>query len=338
MTAVVFDDPGQVIAALPVIYRRPMPSRALVLITLRSIAPGVRRVDELFVLDPYDPDGGGFASEAIRTRLARILTDHHPDSFGAVVIDDRPLGHDATSSTYRPLTAALTELLTAAGSELTGAWHIAALKPGQLWSSLIGRNSCGVLADPALDTMARDLLAHQRTEALIILARDPVVAGLVGRALAAITEGPDTASTATSRRWLLVVLACIDALGAGHEPTPAQLAEVAVALRDPLVRDCMYGVAISARAATAQTLWAILIQVLTEPDRSQVAGMLSATAFLAGNGALAALAIRTALAGGTDQRTAKAIGVALDSGIRAPMLRRLAQLGRRSAAGLGVKL
>ncbi|WP_407670628.1 DUF4192 family protein [Nocardia suismassiliense] len=150
--------------------------------------------------------------------------------------------------------------MTAAGCELTGSWHVAALEPGQLWSSLIGQNSYGVLADPALDKITRDPLARQQAEALVILAPDPVCAILVDRALAAITDSPDTPSTATSRHRLLVVLAGVDALGAGHEPTPAQLAEVAVAvaLHDPLVRDCMYGVAISARAATAQTLWARL--------------------------------------------------------------------------------
>ncbi|GAA5091454.1 DUF4192 domain-containing protein [Nocardia iowensis] len=338
MAAVGFDDPGEVIAALPAIYRRPIPSRALVLIALRSIAPGIGRVDDLFVLDPYRPGGVGFALEAVQTRLARILTDHRPGSIGAVVIDDRQLGDDGTARAYRPLTSLLTELLTASSSELTNAWHIAALDPGQLWSSLIGQNSCGVLSDFALDTITRDLLARQQAEALVIVDPDPVFAILVSRALAAITESPDAPSTATSRHRLLVVLACIDALSAGHEPTPPELAEVAVALRDPLVRDCMYGVAISAKAATAQTLWARLTRVLPEPDRSQVAGMLSATAFLAGNGTLAALAIRTAFSGGTDQHTAKAIGVALDSGIRPHMLRRLAQLGQRTAAELGVKL
>ncbi|WP_234391044.1 hypothetical protein [Nocardia suismassiliense] len=49
------------------------------------------------MLDPYRCGAGGFPLEAITTRLARILTDHHPDTIEAVVIDYHQLGHDAAA-------------------------------------------------------------------------------------------------------------------------------------------------------------------------------------------------------------------------------------------------
>ncbi|MEU2032791.1 DUF4192 family protein [Nocardia amamiensis] len=65
------------------------------------------------------------------------------------------------------------------------------------------------------------------------------------------------------------------AVDAGHESGAAQLARVALALRDPLMQDCMYGVAVSTHAAAARTWWATLTRVLPEPDRA--AGLRSAT-------------------------------------------------------------
>ncbi|MEU2032790.1 hypothetical protein [Nocardia amamiensis] len=53
---------------------------------------------------------------------------------------------------------------------------------------------------------------------------------------------------------------------------------------------------------------------------------------------MAALTVRTALASDSGQHTATAIGTAIHSGVRPHLLRRLALLGRRRAAELGVPL
>jgi len=109
---------------------------------------------------------------------------------------------------------------------------------------------------------------------------------------------------------------------AGHLPTAdADIAELALALTDPAVRDTSLTYSLDHHTRAAQRLWTTLLRATPAPHRAEPAVLLAVTAYLHGDGILAALAADAALHAHPHLRLATLIHLSLRSGLPAEQLR-----------------
>lgn len=140
------------------------------------------------------------------------------------------------------------------------------------------------------------------------------------------------------RRMLEHVLWQIANTEFGTRLTARELAELAAALRDRVVRDALFALAVGDHAASAERLWAELVRVLSDSDRADAAALLGYSAYVRGDGPLAGIAFHAALEADPSHQMAILLETALHAGMRPDQLRRLARSGLETAADLGIEL
>ncbi|MFE3023519.1 DUF4192 domain-containing protein [Nocardia tengchongensis] len=349
--------PGDLIAAVPAMLGF-MPVRSLVVTVLRADdeSPGAAAVEVLTRMDLDNP--GRSATGVLVERVAGICVRHRAVAALALVVDDRatePHGRHAgvRARKHGDLVAALEHRLDADAVPLAGAWAVQAIGARLPWWTLSGPWSRGLQHDPAtsLVTVRHVLdgrpLRGSRRELTDVLAVDPVARDATAAAL-------DIAATAAARRLarlvrhgdpraqlrfeLCRVLRYLERVEAGTRLTPAEMADLAVALRDPALRDIMYGLAPGPRADGAEVLWAQLARALPDPDRAEAAALLGYCAYARGDGPLAGVALDAALRSDPQHRMATLLELGLQTGMPPERLQRLADSGRETAADLGVRL
>lgn len=350
-------EPGDLIAAVPAMLGF-MPARSLVVTVLRA-DPESPEAAAVEVVTSMDLDNRGRSAIGLLVeRVAGICVRHRAVAALALVIDDRatePTGRDAgvRARTHGDLVAALEHRLDADAVPLAGAWAVQAIGPELPWWTLSGPWSRGLQHDPATSMVTlRHVLdgrpvRRSRRELTDLLAVDPgardataaaleIAAAAAARRLAGLVQHGDP--RVRLRLELCRVLRYLERVEAGVRLTPVELADLAVALRDPALRDIMFGLAPGSHADGAEALWTQLARALPDPDRAEAAALLGYCAYTRGDGPLAGVALDAALTADPQHRMANLLELGLQTGMPPERLRRLADSGRETAADLGVRL
>ncbi|PSK32552.1 DUF4192 domain-containing protein [Nocardia seriolae] len=354
---------GDLIAAVPAMLGF-VPERSLVVAALTTdpdptTQPGTCPAAAVEVVTRMDLDNPGRAATGLLVdQVAGICVRHGAVAALALIIDDRataPTRHHrgVRASKHRDLIAALEHRLDVEAVSLTGAWAVSAIGPDLPWWSLIGPRCHGTQPDPAASPVTlRQVLAGRpmrgsRRELTEFIAVDPVrraatatalevaVCAAAGRVARMLARGDRRLGL---RSETCRVLRYLERVEAGARLTPAEIADVAVALRDSELRDILLALAPGPRADAAETLWLQLTRALPDPERAGAAALLGYCAYARGDGPLAGVALDAALAADPEHRLAKLLEFGLRMGMRPDRLRELADSGRATATELGIHL
>ncbi|WP_378741470.1 DUF4192 domain-containing protein [Nocardia brasiliensis] len=274
----------------------------------------------------------------------------------AIVVDDRLVDsppRTAPDSDVEVLLAALVDGLDRASASLANVWMTRRIVAGSTWWSLTDASDHGVLTDPGQTAAAADREAHGCTtfssrQALIdSVSPDPGLAAEVERWMPAARTraqrarqraGAQDSWDSHYRRGLLHTLFCIADVAAGEELTPAGFAELAMALSEQMVLDCLHATASSEYQVQAEQLWTQLLRALAGPERAGPAALLAYSAYLRGDGVLARICVQAALDANPSHWTSRLLWAALDRGIPADKLPAWTRFGVAAAADLGIDL
>ncbi|MEV6099991.1 DUF4192 domain-containing protein [Nocardia sp. NPDC051981] len=349
--------PGDLIAAVPAMLGF-MPARSLVVTVLRAdqASPDIAAVEVVTRMDLDNP--GRSAMGMLVDRVAGICVRHRAVAALALVVDDRATvptrkHRGVRARKHHDLVAALEHRLDVDAVPLAGAWAVQAIGAELPWWTLSGPWSRGLQPDPAASMVTlrhvlegRPLRGSRRelTDILVVdpVARDATAAALevavaaAARRLARVVQDGDP--RVPLRLEVCRVLRYLERVEAGARLTPAEVADVAVALRDSALRDIMFGLAPGPRADGAEALWLQLARALPDPDRAEAAALLGYCAYTRGDGPLAGVALDAALAADPKHRMAMLLDLGLQTGLRPERLGRLADSGREAAAELGIHL
>ncbi|MGQ4619848.1 DUF4192 family protein [Nocardia sp. R7R-8] len=350
-----FRDPTRVIASIPASLRY-VPRRALVLTMVNVTAEPDTHPARLVVRSVVTACDLTHCAKEVSAQVRGAAASIDASATLAVVVDDRltdpDLGPTPPPAGARLLTELGNELATSP-APVIGAWATREIAAGSPWWTLNGRPERGVLTDPALSAVALERVVegqsvHQSRQALRdTLAPDPTLTKLVEPLLpAAVSRAHHQRHRAVlhhdltgyQRRGLETVLWRIADIAAGDTPTPAQLASLAVLMDERAVIDCLHTTAVSDAATAAEHLWTLLVRCLTGTVQAQAATLLAYSAYLRGDGPLAAIALDTALAANPRDSTALLLHAALTAGLAPHKLRKLADYGTRVAANLRIDM
>ena len=258
-----------------------------------------------------------------------IIAEHHDQT------DDRadPAAEQVTSPgskqagaslPYTRQATLLTTALAGGGYQVTHAAWIPALQAGQVMHCY-HHNRCGeFLPDPRSTPLAAAAavagrVTHPSRHALAQTLR-PDPAHLLGPRAALITTLAARAADRAAN--IRLIRTAVARAHAGHLPTAdADIAELALALTDPAVRDTSLTYSLDHRTRAAQRLWTTLLRATPAPYRAEPAVLLAVTAYLHGDGVLAALAADAALHAHPRHRLATLIHLSLRAGLPAEQLR-----------------
>lgn len=116
--------------------------------------------------------------------------------------------------------------------------------------------------------------------------------------------------------------------------TDREVADLAFALTNPLVRDACLSFALGEHAAHAESLWTELSRTSPAPERAEPIALLAAYAYLRGDLDLATAAIGLAERSSPGHRLGELLGTALRNDIDPAALRRMAQRSQELIAEL----
>ncbi|NNH73783.1 DUF4192 domain-containing protein [Nocardia uniformis] len=350
---VLLKEPGQFIAAVPALLGF-VPERSFVVVVLRPALPGnplkvhVAARFELPSTDEYSQLAERVTGVCRRSGAVAALV---------VIVDDRIArpgrGPDGGAAEQRPLVDALRHDLAGFDVALPGAWAVPRISEAAQWWNIDSPELRGLLPDPSASQVAAKhvydgrVLHSSREDLADSIAVDEALREQVSAVLpnaaadaqrrlvrAIVINNPD----AYTRMALWQVMSVITHAREGI-PLPAQtIAEVAVALRDPAVRDSMFGVAGGVHAHAAEYLWGVLTRALPDPDRAEAATLLAFHAYLRGDGSLAGIALRQALASDPEHRMAVLLDTALQTAMDPTRLNRLVNSGIEVAADLRIDI
>lgn len=306
------EEPGELIASVPTLIGY-TPARSLVTITLRARLLGMAsRID----LPP----------ESDYPRVAAHIAGAHARAEGdavlAVIVDAEQRAN---------LVVALRRALAVVNLQLLGAYQVEEFTTGARWCSLLDTTVAGALPDPASTAIAAALVARGR---VTHASRHDVETMLEP------DQGEDTAARAAAidrlqseQSWTTDALAGIvrtalrAALDGELPESDQELAELAIALTDPKVRDACMATAFphdAALARAAASLWQALTRALPAPERAAPATLAGFAAYADGEGTLANIAFDIAVAADPGCTLAGLLQRALSFGTPPDRLRTLA--------------
>lgn len=300
--------PGELLASIPALLGFHPPSGSLVLISLTDNTFGLIVRADLPSADQY----GQLVRQAVTPAFVAEGTE-----LVAVVIDDDP--HTG-----------LVDELQRSGITLAGAYTVPAITAGARWRSHLDPTISGHFPDPEFTavhvaTVAHGAVIYDSREAVHALFRSDDGERIAHRA-SLIDALRGTGSTERGTH------AVQQALRRSHDGDPAALADsevadLAVALCDPVVRDACLAAAIPADsplAVAAFDLWCALTRALPAPERAEAAVLAGWAAYVRGDGATAQIALRTALDADPEHRLSRLLLQAIAHGIAPENLHRLA--------------
>ncbi len=342
-----------------------VPERSFVVAVLRASSDQVE-VPIINAVVRFDLDAQGRnrreMAAAYAGHVGRICASENACEVLAVIVDDRirepgphdGVGREVRAGAHGALIAGFARcLLDDHEIALTGAWAVGAIGKDQRWWSLPDPEMRGTLPDPAVSmvTVAHVLdgrpIHRSRADLSALVAPDPdtcaQVAAYLDEAMVAARDhyadairrgDPDS----YHRRMLEQVLWQVANIEFGTTLAAREFAELAAALRDRVVRDSLFALAVGDHAAAAERLWSALARALSESDRADAAALLGYSAYVRGDGPLAGIAFEAALEADPAHPMAILLETALRAGMRPEQLRRLARCGLETAADLGVEL
>lgn len=241
---------------------------------------GAQEVFLLAVGDPPPPD----AEVAVEPRDERA-TDHGPPG----------------SPPHAEVIAVLESAFREVGVTVAHAAWAAEIRPGQPWICYEPTPCQGEIADPETSPVGTATAVSGRVtypsraelEAAVASEPEDVLARRSAKldALAEETEQERGASL-RPRRDGEVVFAALRRCVAGAALTEDDLLEVLLALSDSRVRDLALAAALDDELSKpALDLWSLLVRMAPTPELAEVAALLAVTAYVRGDGALAAVAL-----------------------------------------------
>ncbi|MEU1980287.1 DUF4192 domain-containing protein [Nocardia sp. NPDC019395] len=349
------DDPGDLIAAIPALlgFR---PERSLVLAVLCDVpaTPRSAAIDLVVRFDLWQPATRSPADDAtVAAAAARVCARPGVTGVLVVLVDDSLKDPEISVPQHIPVLGELERRLASAAVPVRAAWAAHTISAGDPWWSLTDPGQYGRIADPATSrvTLSRVLdgrpVRHSRDELTALIAADsPLCAEVSAELDAARARAKDRYAAAAGREdpigflrgELMTVLWLIVSAESGAELAARELAEIAVALRDRELRDCMFALAGTAHAEAAEQLWVRLTSALRGADRAETAALLGYFAYVRGDGPFAGIALDAALEADPQHSMAALLHTALEAGMRPERLRDLARCGRDCAAAFGVDL
>lgn len=357
-TTVRLSEPGDLIAAVPALLGF-TPTRSIIAICLsgetRPTVGAVMRHD--LVVDEGCP-GLSFEMRMAVEQFATVCGRECASGVLVVFVDDRFDSFGADDAVRRSsvvdVVEALEEAVNVHGVELLDAFVTSRISEGVDWFSLLPGGDSGCQSDPVASHVAMAQVlggrvirsSRKELEDVLAVDRSPErsrIGTLIDAAFDSATEsrelrGDRRDPCSGHRRELRFVLAQIGSVGSGDEPSREVCAQLALALANVTVRDCLLALAVGELADRAEHLWTLLAQRLPDPHRSAPAALLGFSAYVRGDGPLAGIALSEALDADPDHNLARMLDVALQSGLRPDMVRELADVGFGCAAELGVDL
>ncbi|MGY1898329.1 DUF4192 domain-containing protein [Nocardia gipuzkoensis] len=348
-------DPTQMIASIPARLGY-IPQRKLMLIMLNITTDRETEPARLVLRSVVAACDFSVLINDVLTRARSTAAGIDASATLAVIIVDRLTEPDVGPTVFpsqRRLVDRLAHGLADSSAPLIGAWATREIAAGSAWWTLFGPADRGVLTDPALSPIALDRLSagqpmYPSRQALRdTLTRDPTLSAHIETLLPAARARTHQHRrravlhhdlTGYQRRCLESVLWGIADIAAADTSTPTQLAALAVVMGERAVLDCLHATAVGEAMTAAEKLWTLLTRCLSGGVRAEAATLLAYSAYLRGEGALAAVALETALDADSRHTTAVALRAALNAGLPPEKLRRLADHGTRAAANLGVAI
>ncbi|MBI3226118.1 MAG: DUF4192 domain-containing protein [Mycolicibacterium cosmeticum] len=317
------DRPAALIAALPAVLGF-VPVQSLVLITIdRGDMGPVLRMDLSTALTSGTE------------HLASVVASSSPDSAIAVIVDEEAAEHFE-------LADELAMSLDDYGIVLLAALVVDRLAPGGRWFCVDGCGAGGVIDNPEASPMAaaavldgRRLYGRREELEQVVGVVDAERGARLREAINRCAPPGDKDAAAAGVRLALQLAAQVRD---DTELDDADVATLARALTDPLVRDTLYALAVGERAGEAESLWTRLARILPEPWRAEALVLVAFSAYARGDGPLAGISLEAALKCQSTHRMAGMLDQALQAGMHPRQIRELALTGYRTAAQLGVRL
>ena len=329
--------PGALIAALPAVLGF-VPEKSLVLVTVdRGELGSVMRVD----LSPQLAD--------TVDRIAEVASAARPDTAIAVIVDAEGARCPMCADDFRLLAANLSEVLALQDITLMAAHVVDQVAAGGRWHCADLCGARGTVDDPSASPLAMAAVLDGRrlymrreelTEVIAVKnkARTKRVARLIRQRLADDADARGADPDGSARRDIEFALATAGEIAGGADPAEDDVAALGAALAEVIVRDILFALAISEKAADAEAMWALLSRTLPSPWRVEALALLAFSAYARGDGPLAGVALEAALRCDATHRMAGMLDTALQSGMRPERIRDLAQTGYRLAERLKVEL
>ncbi|WP_327097145.1 DUF4192 domain-containing protein [Nocardia vinacea] len=350
------EDPGAVITAILSAAPPPL-KRCLLLVQMQVfgcwpgtyIRPGTGVREDLYLTgDDLGLGGDYLATVPILNRALRVCRQHTPDAVAVIIIDDPRPGRPVPRPTHYELITVLGQRLGEHDTQLLDAWVVTGTEPGSRWTSLLDKDT-GVLADYTTTDPTEVGEPVRLVEPVpAVLEPGPALTEQVARCLrergvVLTSEAPyvpdDSAAAVACRRdRLRFALTQIHAAGSGATLSAASLAELAIALEDIEIRDCLYALSTGPRGGACMAAWTQLVRALPAPGRTQAAMMLAVTAYTDDDAALATAAIQVALTDEPGQQTALTLTAAFACSVNPDLIRASMRGGYTIAAELGIDL
>ncbi|MFE9751003.1 DUF4192 domain-containing protein [Saccharothrix saharensis] len=319
-------EPGELIAASPHMIGY-YPADALLINII------VNDLIELTMCSPLPDDD---LSDRLVDQITMVAA-RYPGAavIGVVIGGGEPEGH------VPPHTALVTRLRRAITEHATSLhmFWTTAITAGARWQDYDDQYHTGVLPDPKTSLLAAKAAVQglrvfdSRDDRLAVVRPDPQDA--LARRANMIDRLPDQARRRSARDSYRMVMNQVGRTGQRPEALSDQeIAVLAVALSDPLVRDACIATATGEHAQAAEQLWTELTRACPTPQCAEPAVLLAVSAYLRGDGGLAALALDRAETAVPGHRLAALLGAALDKQIPPDRLRRIVDHASETAKQL----
>ncbi|MEV0334505.1 DUF4192 domain-containing protein [Nocardia sp. NPDC050717] len=345
-TPVRVDTVGALIAALPAMLGF-VPTQSLVVAIAtaspRSARPGSLALGEVIRLDLDAAADPAHATEVVELIESACRAQESTQIF-AVIIDDRP----AADQTARHALATLHQTTV----RVRRAWLVPTVSTGATFHDLLEPGHHGLVDDPHSSpvTLARLLDGHQvhqsRTDLEDLIAVDPFTCARIATLLESATrrfhdelDAATAAGESQAYRRAVAETVLAHIVDAHPDPlAPQELATVAIALTDTVIRDVMLGLTGTPYGAPAQVLWLQLARATTGRARASAATLCAVDAYCRGDGVFAGICLQAAhRADPTSALTVTLLNSLTASG-PPEQIRKLAEQARTVTTQLGIDL
>lgn len=329
--------PGALIAALPAVLGF-APENSLVLVSLHDgDIDAVIRVDLSRELTEHSD------------QLAAMLADSHVQTTIAVIVDAANALGLSCIAECRDLCDDLAAALQRYEISLTASYVVDHIAAGAHWYCGDGCGAYGLVEDPAASPLAvaavlegRRLYGRRADVQAFIDVADISQADALAKIISEFQPQRWAQRCADlserCRRDITAVLTAAHNVCHGGHLGDTELAELACAITDAVVRDMLYALAVGPESGPVEALWALLARSLPNPWRVEALTLLALTSYARGDGVLAGVTLGAALYINSAHHMASMLHMALRSGIRPEHICELAATGYDLANRLDVWL
>ncbi|GGP40662.1 DUF4192 domain-containing protein [Saccharothrix coeruleofusca] len=314
-------DPGDLIAAVPhLLGFHPCDSVVVVLVEGSAVAMTLRA-------DLPPPQHTRRAVEQLLPALSR-----QAGATAVVVVVGGPRPDPPERLPREDLITHLGAAFDAVGIRLACAVWTQAAEKGTPWFDYWDLGSAGTTPDPrgtalAAASAAMGFVTYPSRDAMVqVLAPAPeqVLARRSEALDRLVAESQAVPPRDAARHGRALVHQAVTAAADRKTPlTDEEVVLLAHALSDPWVRDASLSYAVGEHAIGAERLWTELTRACPPPERAEPATLLAFSAYLRGEGALAAAALERAQQAHPGHRLATLLRTALESGIPPERIREL---------------